>query len=538
MGEDSQTRTAGGQRGDGRADRGPIGVAVSDAVRAAAGATASVARTVTGFVRQAYTRPASRRTASALALLAVTLGGVALSLILAGQTREDVGPFAAEFSFRPSVSGGTEVKLPPLGALHVQSHRGPAHLEIDLASLDSERTLRLLNQPNGVEAASATAVEDLTRGVVRLALQSTGAAVLGAMALAALVFRSMRRVAICGGLAVLVMATSLATAVGTFRREAISEPRYEGLLINARHVVGDARRIVDQYDAYRDQLQGLVTNVGRLYTTIRTLPVYVPPDGTIKVLHVSDLHLNPAAWSVIRTVVQQFEVNLVIDTGDITDWGSEPESSFVAEIAALGVPYVYVRGNHDSASTQAAVGRQPNAVVLDNGVAEVAGLRIAGIGDPRFTPDKSAENPDERVRAGLAFVGQQLAQTIQAGEPVDIALMHDPAGAAPLAGMVPLALAGHTHQREALELDAVGPSLVPRTQLLVQGSTGGAGLRGLEGEEPVPLELSVLYFGPDHILRAYDAISVGGAGLAEVTLERHVVDQPSADRSPGLRTPR
>ena len=31
---------------------------------------------------------------------------------------------------------------------------------------------------------------------------------------------------------------------------------------------------------------------------------------------------------------------------------------------------------------------QPNAVVLDNKVAEVGGLRLAGIGDPRFTPDK------------------------------------------------------------------------------------------------------------------------------------------------------
>ena len=61
--------------------------------------------------------------------------------------------------------------------------------------------------------------------------------------------------------------------VRTFRQESIAEPTYEGLLINARNVVGEARTIADRYDAYRDQLQRMVTNVSRLYTTFSTLPV-------------------------------------------------------------------------------------------------------------------------------------------------------------------------------------------------------------------------------------------------------------------------
>ncbi len=79
---------------------------------------------------------------------------------------------------------------------------------------------------------------------------------------------------------------------------------------------------------------------------------------------------------------------MVVDTGDINDWGSQPEASFVDSISTLRVPYVYIRGNHDSATTAAAVARQPNAIVLDEQVATVGGLTIAGIGDPRFTPDK------------------------------------------------------------------------------------------------------------------------------------------------------
>jgi hypothetical protein len=41
---------------------------------------------------------------------------------------------------------------------------------------------------------------------------------------------------------------------------------------------------------------------------------------------------------VMRTVVQQFGVDVVVDTGDLTDFGSEPESRYLDGIRRLGVP--------------------------------------------------------------------------------------------------------------------------------------------------------------------------------------------------------
>jgi hypothetical protein len=70
---------------------------------------------------------------------------------------------------------------------------------------------------------------------------------------------------------------------------------------------------------------------------------------------------------------------------------------------------------------------------------------------------------------------------------------------------------------------------------MVEGSTGGAGLRGLDTGSPLPMELSVLYFGGDHKLQAYDEISVGGTGLTEVQLERHLAGtavEPEPTESP------
>jgi predicted phosphodiesterase len=488
-----------------------------------------------------------RRAGRLLGILAVAAVGMILGVLVAGRVYADVGPFHAQFAITPALDGGTDVGLPPLGSLHLASHSGPAHLSIQLTALDQQRTKALVTNPNALARASGGAVEDVRNAMMRLAFQVAGVSLLGAMALAALLYRSMRRVATAGGLSLAILAGTALISLATFRPSAIEEPRYEGLLINAPAVVGDARRIAGQYEAYRLELQRLVGNVGKLYDTMSTLPVYEPDNSTIRVLHISDMHLNPAAWSVVRTVVQQFNINLIIDTGDITDWGSEPEDSYVSSIAALKVPYVFVRGNHDSARTQAAVAKQPNAKVLDGGVATIDGLTITGIGDPEFTPDKSSANnaPGASADKGIQQQinsGQLLANSIlEMQHTPDVALVHDPTAAMPLAGRVPLVLSGHLHKREVRRLDNPDgtKSDAARTLLMVEGSTGGAGLRGLEGKDPLPLALSVLYFDQKkHALQAYDDISVGGTGQTEVTLQRHIVKEdkgaaPSASPSPG-----
>ncbi|GAA4676076.1 metallophosphoesterase [Phytohabitans rumicis] len=470
----------------------------------------------------------TRRTGFGLLMLSVALTGVVLGVLLGAHTENDVGPFKAEMSIVPSFIGDTEVAIPPLGSLHLDSHDGPAHLSVSLGSLDRSRTEAIIDDPAGITRASQTAVDDVKQGLIRLGMRTVSVAVLFSMALAALVFRNVRRVAWAGVLALVIVGGSLGSALATVHPDSIEEPRYEGLLVNAPAVVGDARRIADDYNKYAAQLQALVANVSRIYTTVSGLPVYEPAEDTTRILHVSDLHLNPTAWPMMRTVVEQFGIDAVIDTGDITDWGSEPEASYVASIGLLKVPYVYIRGNHDSAATGTAVARQSNAIVLDNSITTVAGMTIGGIGDPRFTPDKetspSGSGASKQTIEQVIGAGERLAATIrESHQPVDIALVHDPASAGALSGTCPLVLAGHTHQRTVDVLPQVPGATT--TRLLVEGSTGGAGLRGLEKEEPLPLAMSVLYFDKDtRTLQAYDDIKVGGTGQSQVTLERKVVD--------------
>ncbi|TDB77313.1 metallophosphoesterase [Micromonospora sp. KC723] len=477
----------------------------------------------------ARSRPA-RRAGVVAAVLLVALLGAVIGVLAGGRVYTDIGPFRADLTLAPAVDGHTTVDIPPLGALQLDSHDGPTHLTVGLGALDQRKTEALIDDPASLSRASHSAVADVRDGVIRLALRTLGAVVLVTLVLAALIFRNVRRTAWSAGLALAMTAGSLGLAAGSLRPQSIEEPRYEGLLVNAPAIVGDARRIANDYTKYAEQLQRVVANVSKLYTTVSALPVYEPAPGTTRVLHVSDMHLNPTGWQLIRTVVEQFGIDVVIDTGDLTDWGSEPEASYVGAIGLLKKPYVYIRGNHDSVRTAAAVARQPNAIVLNNSTTTVAGLTIAGIGDPRFTPDKETSPAGSGLTREVADqvigTGEQLAETVRKSpQPVDIALVHDPASAGPLSGSCPLVLAGHTHNRQVSKLPQV-PGQQP-TLLMVEGSTGGAGLRGLEGEKPTPLSMSVLYLDQQKRLQAYDDITVGGTGQAQVNLERHVVRDPT-----------
>src|SRR5690349_14755132 len=122
-----------------------------------------------------------RRVVAGTGVVLVTLVGMSLGLLLGGRVNQDVGPFAAQFAMRPSLSGGTDVQIPPLGSLDLRSHSGPAHLSVQLQSLDRKRAEAVVTDPNGIQAASQSATADVQRGVIRVAFQSAASALLGAL---------------------------------------------------------------------------------------------------------------------------------------------------------------------------------------------------------------------------------------------------------------------------------------------------------------------------------------------------------------------
>lgn len=458
--------------------------------------------------------------------LGFALVGAVLGILLAGRTTADVGPFVTSVDLTLG-TGGAQVGIPPLGALTLDAYDGPVGIAVTLQRVDPDRIEAIVTDPSALDGIGDEVAADLQSAVVTLLIRSGVAAVIGAATLGLLVFRRTREPFIAAGLSLVLIGGTAGLARVTFRPEALTQPTYTGLLENAPALIGSATDLATRFEDYRRSLTKLVTNISTLYAAVQSLPTYDTGADTVRLLHVSDLHLNPTAFDLIGSIADQFEIDAVLDTGDITDFGSEPEAAFVDGIGRLQIPYVFIRGNHDSSATASSVAGQRNAVVLDDSGTTVLGLDIVGIGDPRFTPDKSTrdDNASDDVVAGA---GEQLREFIDAADQrPDIALVHDPLSAEPLAGAVPLVLAGHRHERQTEEL-------ADDTLLLVQGSTGGAGLRGLEGEDPTPLTCTVLYVDRfSGQLEAYDDITLGGLGQSEVTIARTAVDPPEVASDEG-----
>ncbi|MFG2521250.1 metallophosphoesterase [Streptomyces sp. NPDC048527] len=466
----------------------------------------------------------------ALGLAAVVLMGAWLGLLVVGNVRVPVGPMDTRMTLRPSLTGGTKINVSPLGSLELKSHTAPIRLDVDVDRLDPVRSEALVNHPERLSGLQDEVTRDIEHGTFDLALRSCVAVVSGATALGLAVYRRPRRALGAGGLALALLAASGGAAYATWNPKSVLEPKFSGLLSSAPSVVGSARSIVTEFDVYQKELARLVTNVTKLYDVTSTLPAYRPDPSTIRVLHVSDIHLNPASWKIISSLVEQYDISVIVDSGDTMDHGSAAENPFLDPIKDLGAPYVWVRGNHDSATTQRYLSHIKNVRVLDNGRAvTVAGLRFAGTGDPQYTPDRAVKaqgDPAERM-AGIRLASA-LRDQRAAGTPVDIAIAHNPTAARETDGTVPLVLAGHIHHEET-EVMKLG------TRLRIEGSTGGSGLRAVDDSSPDPVQASILYLDRDtRRLQAWDEIELGGLGLTTAQVSRHLPkeNQPGATPSP------
>jgi predicted phosphodiesterase len=456
-----------------------------------------------------------RHRAGERALICLTaLSGALVAVTLWGNVHADVGPVRATLALRAGVHGGTEIDIPPLGRLSVKSHVGPLHLRATVNGVDVDAAERALNGAVTTEQLEAQVTRDARHAMIVLIVKWVVLAVLGGGLAVLVVFRRPRAMVLGVGVVVFGVVVSGTVAAVSWNSKAFADPRYSGVLTSAPALIGGVEDIPEKFDTYRRELAKIVTNISKLYDATRALPSSISPDA-IPVLWVSDIHDNPEAFTVMQSIVAEFGAKAVVDTGDISDHGTAAENPIYNPIDAMGIPYVYVRGNHDSSITQRYLARMKNVRMLDNGrILDVAGIRWAGIGDPNFTPDRSVDYGHESDVA-LIDAGNKLANTIDASaEHVDVALVHEPTMAVPLQGKVPLILDGHIHRRKHQS--------TLKTLTLTQGSSGGAGLRNLEGSEPLPLEMSVLYFDPKtHGLLAVDDITVSGLGAESVQIQRH-----------------
>jgi predicted phosphodiesterase len=410
-----------------------------------------------------------------------------------------VGPATVTLSAGPALTGSSRLAAPPFGSVSAHTHLGPLAFRATIDDVDVPRLSRLLEGSPGpgpggprfaeLEATLGPLEEQARRAATVFLLRIALLGVAGGLA-AVVLFRrrTRRRLVRCGigGLAATVLL--LGPALATYDLNAFREPRYDGALEYAPALIGDVRTGLDRLRTLREEMVRIGRNLDRAYAALADPVGDLDGDGTVRVLHVSDLHLNPAGFDLAERLADQFEVAAVVDTGDMGTWGLPQEPVVAANIGRFRVPYLFVKGNHDDADMVRAVAANDNARVLDGAGAEVAGIRFFGVADPTFTPGKGSQVEQFEQLKVERSVAVADAVERQALRP-DVLLVHDGRLAAYARGHVATVLEGHLHR--------FGTEVVNGTRTLMTGTTGAGGPDNFRATDPPPADAQVLYFDPE-----------------------------------------
>ncbi len=453
-----------------------------------------------------------------------------ISLLTIGQiseTETNIGPVETTVSLGVGTSGETKIDLGPFGVVGLDTHDGPLRIDIDAGTINVNETEQLINQVKGSSASVDVGAEiekmineDVAEAERKVIIKTgTGLLTMGLVAGSILLARADKRdkkkwvEAGALSLVPLVTAAALATsAVATQHNDALERPKYSGPIEYAPGVLSGLQDISGRYEDYSQQIAKQTENVVKLYQTGETLPVL--PDGNyLEIMTVSDIHCNEGVFESIKTAAQALKVNMIIDAGDITDYGSSAESFCYKPVETLDLPYYFVKGNHDSPTTVSDLSKFNNVTILNGQIETAEGINIVGIGDPRLESSPTSNDDDPRV----AEMGKVLV-SIAENNTIDIAVKHDSSGTEELAGKVDLVISGHMHERSAKTVDG--------TLFYTEGTTGGAGTRAFDhGEEitdkPTEQTASIFYWDIDNKrFVAVEQLTLGGLGTNSVSVKR------------------
>lgn len=460
-------------------------------------------------------------------LLAAILGAAAAlaGLGLVPSISHELGP--AEVTVGGSTGvGETTLRVPPLGTISASTHPSPLRFELSFRAIDFERLGPLATTISGRETLRAQMESDLGRVVRRGVLQlGLGALVLGAVAAVLLLGREWRYAAAGGGAAVAAVGALLVVAGVTYDIEAFEEPRYSGTLARAPIVIETLRERAGVLDDLRTRYETATERLSDLLVLVAK-PDIDPRTDTTAILHVGDIHANPLGVEIAQELADAFDVDVVIDTGDLgsntLDTGSLSslatpiDRRLVDGIDAIEAPYLYVRGNHDAPGLLRTLRTADNVTLLEKQLVEVEDLSILGWDDPTFTTDSSVTQEEkDDVRIGQAPEVAELAQQLQP----DILAVHDERLAQDSFGFVPIVLAGHTHDRGLEQIDG--------SWLLRVGTTGATGLKSLALETDKNYGAQVIYVREGRPV-AVDYVTFRGVSN-DFQVERTTLDDLGAD---------
>ncbi len=463
-------------------------------------------------------QPWVKKVCALLLVIILTLAFVQLF----AQVSFDYYSFSFKLQTQFNWEGGTRVAIPPVGQLFLKSHRFPWQLVITLDQIDLSKLEKQLSaippQEQWLPTFQKNATDALTWLLATVALYGL---IGGVLALLIMRYYPPSRFFWYGLLtAVLVIAVLLGGIYATYDPHSLNHPQYQGVLAAAPGAMSLINMGLNNLEVIGNNLKLVSHDVSQLYQQAGKIQNLGQFDSDMAVLHVSDIHNNPAAFDFIEELVKNFKIAMIIDTGDLTDYGTALEAEIIPRIIKLGVPYIFVPGNHDSPLIIQRLKGHRSIWVLTSGLYKIYGLSIAGLADPA----SNSFNSDKVSTVEIAKATDTLTKRVLAMEqPPDIVAVHERDFAAKLIGKVPVILHGHDHKFRLSTTD--------QTIIVDAGTTGAAGLRGARAGDPY--SAAILYWKKNDSgelkLNAVDSIKVNGV-KGGLTIERHSFSQTKEQR--------
>lgn len=451
-----------------------------------------------------------------LALYLSALAAALVFITVLGYQHFRVEALYVRLNVQPALAGYTVLEIPPLAKVKAHTHATPLQISVRLESIDPQSLQKMMEKKQG----RAGLINAVTGGLRTAAVFFTlKVLLLSASGGAFGVFIWRRKPGLChlqGALAAsLTVGMLLAGTYITYDTGKFKNPEFEGALKVAPWAISLAGEALDKIDTLSSKMVMVADNLHQLFNQIDKLqPFGEDREGMVKVLHVSDIHNNPASMDYIQRIAGLFKIDLIIDTGDITDYGTPLEGLLLERLAGIKVPYLFVPGNHDSPETVKRMRSIPGVTVLDNSTVTVKNLRIMGVPDPASKTSDIQPPPLDMIPRYAGEIEKSLQE--QAERP-DILALHNHRIAGELAGKAPVILFGHDHK---LAVEEKSGSI-----LIDPGSAGAAGLRRLQGDN-TPYTLVIQYYAPSGVkmrLLAADSITVKNLSSG-FHVERHVFD--------------
>jgi predicted phosphodiesterase len=417
--------------------------------------------------------------------------GAGVTALAALRVERDLSVGSVKLYVDPGHHGAIDIYVPLVDwGVRFSGVRMPVRLRVDVQRIDRDAAVRVAREGTEAPVLLAAIRQDAADAIASYLRILVAVVVASALAFGLLVALALRSAGLSFRLgAIAAGATALALGVAMIvllpPRGELRSPTYYAHGPDIPRALRAIESAESTADVLGEELDAQLVGLARL--------VVAPGErsgleGHPQITVVSDLHNNLLAIPALQRIARGWPLFFV---GDLTDRGSRLESQLTRGVLRAGTRLVFVTGNHDSDASAQELADHGAIVLTERGrllrggrlgpvVVRVAGLRVAGYGDPfrrrrvlgyltRDAPVDPRPSPEQQAEFAEWFHGLE--------DKVDVVMVHQAGLAAQAIADLRrdppshpiLMLVGHTHRAEIL---------IDRGLTVLNGGTIGAGGTG------------------------------------------------------------